>query len=189
MSEATIEKKTTDFPEKRSGCSLNYFDNSLYLFGGVTNNEFFDDLWKYNMKTKKKEYRKWNQINRLKRRCAHQSIIYKHYLVIFGGRNGSHYYNDLIVYNIKTNKWNIMNATNKPIKRARHGMILSNHLLIIYGGCHGKYILNDCYAININDYNLNLSNNNGKWIKYEIDVGYLHSFDMLYYQNKLSMYY
>ena len=71
----------------------------------------------------------FTKLNESKTLAFHKSVKYKFYIIIFGGKiNGGYTYNeDLIIYNIKKNKWNILNKQiyNKPKKRIGHAMIIT----------------------------------------------------------------
>ena len=73
-------------PDRRSAMTLNYYDDNLYLFGGYTSRRTrTNDIWTFSM-----EMRFWNPCLHITNqkpheRSDHKSIMYKHYLIIFGG--------------------------------------------------------------------------------------------------------
>ena len=107
------------YPEPVCGCSLNAYNNDLYLFGGRNNHKnFVNNLWKYSINQKK--WKKFN-INVINGMYCHNTVIYKHYLIIFGGRsyqNGSPIvYNNIYSFNMKTNKTKMIKTLNTPSPR------------------------------------------------------------------------
>lgn len=129
--------------EKRSYCTLNYLKNNIYLFGGFSSEiEPLSDIWKYNI-----ELKKWKQLkNNNKGLACHTSHIYNNNLIIFGGSDNNNYCNDILIYNIDKNIWNIMtinSKSKKSTKRGLHASTIVNDKLFIYGGQNGP-IMNDC---------------------------------------------
>ena len=113
-------------PKARNGCSLCYDINtdSLYLYGGRVRERRthtrYSDLWKYGIKQNK-----WNIIenndNIPAKTTGHSMVIYKEYLIAFGGKTKTNdvamYTNDLYVFDTINIKWKRVNVTNAPKKR------------------------------------------------------------------------
>ena len=182
-------------PELRISLTLNYYNNCLYLFGGyrayIT---FYNDLWKYCIKDK--HWRKQIYSDDIPhKRSDHRSIIYDHYLIIFGGvTNGPNIYafcdwkclNDLWYYDMKNEKWKYINCSNKPSERMLHGMMLCQNNIIVHGGCDNNFkTFQDTYLISVNDI---INDSNPKWIRIEMNVGPLYSHMFLSYNNKYVMF-
>jgi len=45
--------KEENWPKGRIGHTIDYFKNSLYIYGGWNNKEIFKDIFKYSIKSKK----------------------------------------------------------------------------------------------------------------------------------------
>lgn len=191
-------------PLPRYQCSLDFYQNKLYLFGGLMKENtdkstYFNDLWEYSL-----TQNIWTQLPSNKNcKCAgHQSLIYQHYLIIYGGytiqENGGWFQyksnstyllslENVHIYNIKTREWKEIKSINKPISRFWHSMISMNDNLIIYGGIDNsnpKNKLNDCWSININEL---IYSKMPKWKKYSINLGKLWGHTMNYLNNELKI--
>ena len=116
--EFTQIETSTDKPLKRQGCSLNYYDNNVYLYGGIHDNLYYDDLWKYCIKQNK-----WILLKNNFGVAFHRTAIYKNYIILFGGEMNItknwelQCSNDIIIYNVNTNTWSTIETSNKPIPR------------------------------------------------------------------------
>ena len=162
-------------PKARNTCSLEHYGGNLYLFGGHNGNkpEFFKDFWIYKMD----DY-KWERIESKGDIPPdigyHRSVIYRNWLIIFGGVTYSTTgafvcFNDIYGYNFNSNVWKIFDAKNSPSKRYWHSMTIHNNLLIVCGGTTPKSkILKDTYMINIKDLIID-TKESISWIK--IDLG------------------
>lgn len=148
-------------PKERNRCSVSYYKNKLYIYGGFNGNYYrYSDLWCFDLnKYTYTQLQSYNECNQ------HESIIYKHYLIIIGGcktyfsKNG--YDSNIRLYNINTNKWNTITFYQNNYKPKIESMNISlqiiNEYLIIYAS-------NSFYVININNAILN---NKGIWKKFD----------------------
>ena len=113
---------SNDIFESRWGCTLNYYDNKLYLYGGKTYNLCYNEMWMYCLIENK-----WNEID-----CSdqieippatahHRCVNYREYIILFGGvaefDDEWVYYNDIYVFNCDTNKWKKIITINPPVSR------------------------------------------------------------------------
>ena len=153
---------------------MNLYENNLYIYGGSDNlDDSMDDLWKYSLNKTK-----WYKLKPFKASTSHRSLLYKHYLIFFGGyaKNSSELgYNDIWLYNLKQHKWSIFKIDNgkKPSGRYAHSMIIQKHHLIIYGGASAfSDLLDDCYYIDLRCV-INNDKINAKWMECDIKLGYL----------------
>lgn len=181
-------------PPENFQATLNYYENNLYLFGGcIDNNWYLNTLWKYCLN--KNEWEQLFPKESITKRAGHTTLIYKEYIILFGGHSFGvrandfelKCFNDICLYNITKNKWKYIQTINSPSKRTFHSMILNNNQLIIYGGRNDKdkcILDSKCYIININDL-LSNNDNNKIWISYDINIGYLNSHTMIYFDKKI----
>ena len=166
------------YPTERAGASLNYYDNKLYLFGG-NNDVYYSELWIYyineniwkNIETK-------NDYNRPQRSSCQGCVIYKDYMIMFGGYFSEieDCHNNTYILDLDTHKWKLINTLNKPKERCSHGMCVINNTLIISCG-EDVYddLYNNSYMINIDNI---LTDNNPKWYKIDLQIGYLTRYIM-----------
>ena len=70
-------------------------------------------------------------------------------LIVFGGRNGDTYYNDLSLYKLDNNAWSAYEPTDgvAPLPRAGAAMALltTQKRLYIFGGSNGTHVMNDLW--------------------------------------------
>ena len=77
-------------------------------------------------------------------------------ILIFGGTNGSEYFNDIFIYDLKKNSWtkpNTLNNDNKPSPRSQHIAAFQppNSLLIFSGLCDND-IFNDLFIFDLESF-------------------------------------
>ena len=174
-----IKREGTDnWPSKVMGNTLNYYNRlkNIYLFGGrVDNLAAINSFWIFNIQSKIWKQLPWKIVGDVPQMWKHNSVMYKHYIIYFGGSSGnihdystgyqySKCYNTIYIFNCKDNTW-ITYDSEHPKPRFSHGMTMINSILIVYGGTDNHYNLEYCnysdmYSINI-DYILN--NNNPQW--------------------------
>ena len=183
--------KTKSNPRGRNGCTLNYYNGNIFLFGGLQRH---NKMWMYEIDTNT-----WyaityadddENIHIPKCFIHHRSCIYNEYIVINGGLTVNNptwsAMNDIYLFNMKSKLWKYINCIDmntKPDHRYGQAMIIHNNYLIIHGGKNNSgNILNDAYTININDVIHNIPS---KWIKIELDIGYLSAHIMFTYEYNL----
>ena len=69
----------------------------------------------------------------------------------FGGRGGSHDFNDTWPFNISTQKWTELQCTGSiPSPRTGHDAVLIDDVMYVFGGCtQDKTSLGDLTALNL----------------------------------------
>jgi hypothetical protein len=77
------------------------------MYGGSDGERALDELWIYHTE---KDFWELLEIEGLRPapRYGHAATAKGYSLVIWGGRNGNEYYNDMFLYNILTNQWEEM---------------------------------------------------------------------------------
>lgn len=104
-------------PPLLSSVSIVYYDDTLFLFGGrYPNGKCSNDLWI-------REEGRWrlvdtNHTPSPRYGCSMSAFDGK--LVVFGGRNKNQFFNDLLIYEINTNTWSIIDCFEKPLGRIGH---------------------------------------------------------------------
>lgn len=83
-------KENGDVPSKRSGSRGITYKNALYFFGGYLkkSDEYYNDLYKYDLNEQAWIYLEPNNTPPPPR-TDHTATLYKHYIFIFGGFDGS----------------------------------------------------------------------------------------------------
>lgn len=88
-------------------------------------------------------------------RWGHSAVLlhYNHatHVAIFGGENGAHYFNDVVLFNPDTSRWAKPRTTGKtPLPRVGHSAVaLSPEQMLIYGGKYLLKALDDIYLFKI----------------------------------------
>jgi N-acetylneuraminic acid mutarotase len=153
------EIHSKESPLTRYDSTIETVKNMLWLFGGTSPRNIFNDLWRFNVNCME-----WDQIcysngafPRTRARmtsCVIDSSIY-----YFGGyRDDRELCNELWEFQTETYTWRLLNIPNHhgcvPIPRYRHSMCVSNENEIFVTGGYdnclnwtGKQNLNDFWAI------------------------------------------
>eukprot|EP01084_Bolivina_argentea_P284521 487673_1 len=175
--------------QRRDHATINYHKktHSLYLFGGDWGHWGCSQLYRFDLNENKWNYMDYKNKNKnMPKIYAHTGITYREYLIYFGGygENFGNHYNDILIYNIDKNEFELIECFNKPSKRFRHSMVLCNDEIIIYGGfeCYGT---DKCWMINVNDL---LNRNKPSWHKYEMNVGQLSMHKMSCFNNNIFIF-
>ena len=127
-------------PSSRLDFSISKLENKIYLYGGVSS-KLYNELWLFNIDKKN-----WTQIHFSQKddptpRKGHTSVIIKDMLFIYGGEIPKERpYEDLIVYNITSNKFYYPKI---PIKRKinqriGHICVETNQTFLIQGGMDAR---------------------------------------------------
>ncbi len=76
-------------------------------------------------------------------------------MVVFGGRNGTVYYNDVAIYDMVANSWlPVAVSGTAPSPRAYHTAVVDDyrHVMYVYGGNRENEYYDDVYAFNLESY-------------------------------------
>ncbi|EGC37632.1 hypothetical protein DICPUDRAFT_149727 [Dictyostelium purpureum] len=88
-------------------------------------------------------------------RAGHTSVVYRNYLIVFGGHNNhkSKYYSSVLGYNLDTNEWKQQSCSGViPSARATHCTFQINNKMFIFGGYDGKKYYNDVYYLDLDTF-------------------------------------
>lgn len=154
-------------PSRRVNCSFTSVEDGkkseLILFGGEHYDgkkiQVFGDLFKYHP-----EKDQWSSIsspNSPPPRSAHQAVLCKEHLYVFGGEFTSpnqekfHHFKDLWRLNLQDSSWEQLPSKGGPSARSGHRMICYKKHLVLFGGFYDtgsdiKYY-NDLWIYNTED--------------------------------------
>ncbi|KAJ3439142.1 hypothetical protein M0812_15164 [Anaeramoeba flamelloides] len=121
---------------RRVNCSISYYENGIYVFGGRSeSNTFPNELWRFDLTTHKFKLVKTNSKN-LKGRYGHTSIVYEDKMYIFGGVDKDFTKMGLLVFDFLKGEWITEPKTaGTPISdRSGHSACLYKYFMVIYGG-------------------------------------------------------
>lgn len=110
-------------PQERSGHSAIFYQNCMYIFGGLgADFEVRNDLWKYDIA--KEEWleiipSQGNESEIPRPRSGHSAIIFESAMYIFGGNLGPlQECNDFFFLDLKINRWAMIHPVEKPTNPA-----------------------------------------------------------------------
>ncbi|KAH0788688.1 Kelch motif family protein [Histomonas meleagridis] len=127
--------------------SIASYKKTIYIFGGSTDWEYFNDLWEYNITTN--NYQQLKTPNSPEARIGHTMTYYNNKLYIFGGINKKgKIIDDIWIFDIEINSWmHINNKTTTPSSRAFHTADLINDKIILHGGTNGRNKYRNDFAV------------------------------------------
>lgn len=136
---------------------------TLILFGGKSEeDEYFNQIYIGQLYCSKNNDKRLDSINWtlisfsnnnneffVSAREGHSASTFYNELVIFGGKNENSYFNDFLILNVETMKWQKF-PTNQssPSLRAFHSSSFINNNFFIFGGTNGQTVFNDLYLFN-----------------------------------------
>lgn len=128
-------------PAPRSNFSLTQVPGGdLILFGGEffdgETNTCFNHLFRYS--PDKQEWRQFTSPTQPNHRCAHQAVVIRDHLYVFGGEFATaeqfYHYNDLWRFHLIDNRWERLEMRKGPSARSGHRMVAWKHYLVLFGG-------------------------------------------------------
>ncbi|KAL9656042.1 hypothetical protein ABK040_007661 [Willaertia magna] len=149
------------------------YENELIIFGGMSNNECFNDMYLLDLNEKDEWKRMVYQNNELTSvnyipspRYGHTMCIYKDKLYLFGGftNNESQISNELFQFNLKEHEWKLIKLDKKIKGRYHHTMNIIDDNIFIFGGLgesndsNETSILDDLIIIDLSFIENNLQN-------------------------------
>jgi Galactose oxidase, central domain len=143
-------------PGKRSGHATCMIGMDMYLFAGETGLHTDNELWRFNM-----ESRRWTHVkvgfgDAPRARCGHKMVPFGRYLVVFGGADRySSCFDDLWVFDVDSCTWRGTELnTNRPAARRGHTLCVVDEEIILFGGFGGSERksrrLSDAWALDPN---------------------------------------
>eukprot|EP01080_Neovahlkampfia_damariscottae_P002654 gene2654-3851_t len=132
--------------------SCNYYEEekAIYFFGGIDGFEKPQNhLYKFDLKNETFE-KVPPKGTAPKPRYGHTTTLVNGYeLYIIGGTDGSTYFNDIHIFDLKTKQFHHIDYKGNFIARAHHTTILYEMNLFIFGGGNDNKIFNDIQCIDI----------------------------------------
>ncbi|KAI8990492.1 hypothetical protein BD414DRAFT_413960 [Trametes punicea] len=127
-------------PAGRLGHTVAMIGPRIYIFGGEAHGEFFNDVWCFDLVTRASKPA-WERLDpprstpRPSRRSEHSCVAYQDQLIIFGGTDGKHHYNDIWAFDTRSRTWSEFScAGHIPAPRAGHGTALVGDVVYVFGG-------------------------------------------------------
>eukprot|EP00347_Sterkiella_histriomuscorum_P009077 403342606 len=163
-----ISQSKINKPHGMYGHTLNYYKNSLYLFGGTNGFEYYNDLLRFDLL-----YFQWQKVVTVKGsidpepRYKHSAVMIsdENKLIILGGTNQNKRFGNIYEFSFDKKAWSLVNINkNKQIFKGRYGHstdLVSSDLktqqnhIIIFGGLEDRQ-KNDLIRFDLNSGNFNL---------------------------------
>ena len=149
--------------KSRHFISMVSFDNSIFICGGINDNQNLSNFISIDTTTNYFEIKSFDASEQGKpsERTGHSLVVipkpntglqdYNPVLYIFGGRYNATYYNDLYRFTGEGTSFKITLTSNVPTERAYHSMVADRDYLYIFGGRKDTYTYyNDFYKIERN---------------------------------------
>ncbi|EGG19902.1 Kelch repeat-containing protein [Cavenderia fasciculata] len=128
--------KGTPLPEKTEHSSVVYKD-SMYIFGGYSGPQTYLDvsIYKLNLDSLEGSIIETKGDILPQGRSAHCSIVWEHYMYIFGGWDGTESNNSFFRFNFLNSEWQRVPSRGTPPPCIRsHSCVLYDHFMYIIGG-------------------------------------------------------
>jgi len=127
------------------------WDNSLWFVGGYNGETYTNEIRKYDIATKASTLVPVTG-NPFSPRSALTAVVWKDYLVTFGGWSGTEtqWYNDTSRFNFRTKEWQLIQPTTPPPSaRTSHVAVVHGNSMFVFGGYSGDRYLNDLWELNL----------------------------------------
>lgn len=134
----SADKSPKASPPGRYRHTISVVGNKVYIFGGQSEGQLFNDLWSFDLNSLKTGAR-WDRIvpnsEEPTARTGHTSVTYNDRIYIFGGTDSQYHYKDTWVYEVACNRWSEMSCIGFiPLPREGHAACLVGDNMYIFGG-------------------------------------------------------
>lgn len=122
----------------RHGHSAVPYGDCIYVFGGDgKDNRRLNAIHKFDVETLL-----WTKINAVgvqpEPRCGHSAVVWRDWMIIFGGRDGRSHFGDLFSFHLRDSTWQKIETTGALVKRRyRHSAVVYGNYMYIFGGESG----------------------------------------------------
>lgn len=145
---------------RQSGRWLSY----LYVFGGQLEDEYYSDIWKFNLTNFRDPKTSWVKIDPSKSKTGvhppplanHTMTAFEDKLYVYGGFDGKSLHDDLLRFDPVTEDWTKcdLHGSGRPPALQDHAAALYQNLLFVYGGkLENDRLSPDLYIIDLKTYN------------------------------------
>ncbi|KAL8683432.1 MAG: hypothetical protein Q9186_000585 [Xanthomendoza sp. 1 TL-2023] len=134
-------------PAGRYGHTLNILNSRIYVFGGQVEGYFFNDLVAFDLNTLQDPSSQWEMLipnsadggppegQIPPARTNHSIVSWNEKLYLFGGTNGTQWFNDVWSYDPRQVAWTQLDCIGYiPAPREGHSAALVNDVMYIFGG-------------------------------------------------------
>ncbi|BEJ13401.1 hypothetical protein CspHIS471_0305750 [Cutaneotrichosporon sp. HIS471] len=151
---STVETHGQALPPLRAHTTTLVGDQ-LYIFGGGDGPTYSNDVWVFDTITNRfsKPHISTPKANLPPPRRAHTTVLYRHFLVVFGGGNGQAALNDVWALDVSDpsrltwHEWRTRGDV--PQKKGYHTANLIGDKMIVFGGSDGHASFADVHVLNL----------------------------------------
>ncbi|KAF8492379.1 hypothetical protein F5888DRAFT_910078 [Russula emetica] len=143
-------------PSGRFNHTMTLIGSKLFVFGGCSAKGPLNDIWALDLDCLNsnpfwESYEPTPGNEKPLPRRGHVSVTIGDRIIIFGGYDGRHVFNDTWSFNISTRKWTELQCTGSiPSPRAGHAAVLIDDIMYIFGGSTiDRTYLGDLTALNL----------------------------------------
>ncbi|KAF8500871.1 galactose oxidase [Russula emetica] len=143
-------------PSGRSYHTVTLIGSKLFIFGGKIGRTTLNDMWAFDLNTLKSQpfwesYEPTPGNEKPPPRASHVSVATEDRIIIFGGSDSRHDYNDTWSFDISTRKWTELQCTGSiPSPRSGHAAVLIDDVMYVFGGfTMDKTYLDDLIALQL----------------------------------------
>ncbi|EEA05890.1 kelch motif family protein [Cryptosporidium muris RN66] len=139
--------RNTSNPPARACHTLSRVFNKLYLFGGYNGSHCFNDLWMFDLVTKR-----WSEIILEGKipfgRNGHCTVSNSRNIIFFGGHSGKSSVNEVLCFNLSTNTFSKpkMYGVCPPARKGHTTNIIDDNTIVVFGG-YSRGIRSNCLYI------------------------------------------
>lgn len=135
-------------PSGRYGHSLSSINARLYVFGGQVDEEFFDDMWSFDLTTWRSSTTHWELVKPSTTppppRTNHTVVTWQDKLYLFGGANGDLWYSDTWAFDPATKRWDQLECSGYvPAPCQGHAATIIGDVMYVFGGMSSQGLLID----------------------------------------------
>mmetsp|Transcript_11670 Transcript_11670/g.11589 ORF Transcript_11670/g.11589 Transcript_11670/m.11589 type:complete len:172 (+) Transcript_11670:112-627(+) len=126
-----------DIPNNRDEHTANVYENSMIVFGGFSNGERTNEIYRYYFKENKWEYVKPLSNFHPPARAGHSAVIFHDNLVVFGGKDeDNNKLNDTWEFNLTNYQWSECKVSETPLPRSGHSACIYKDFMVVFGGIY-----------------------------------------------------
>lgn len=118
------------------------YNDSIYVYGGESDNGVLNDLWKFDLKKKE-----WLNLGQYNHRACHSACVVNDKMYVYGGFYDKLWFNTVDEYNFKTGKWKPFLRNPKLPILGGYSMISFNHKIFIFEGYNGNNLTGNLLCI------------------------------------------
>jgi N-acetylneuraminic acid mutarotase len=138
-------------PPARSGAQAVVWNGHVWFFGGYTkkDGDYFNDVFTFDIATSQ-----WDSVATPGecpgKRTDHSVVLFREYMIVFGGSDGRNRFNDMWELNLRERRWmQTTSPTPAPRGRFAHTAVMYDSGMFVFGGWDGQDTLRELHEYNV----------------------------------------